>query len=322
MEPSKARDDRADILTLHLFGRFEAHYGKQRLDHLENAKARELLSFLLINDHRPHHREVLAGQLWADSTTAQSRKYLRQALWQLQSALRTATNSDHADILTIEPDWIRLNADAPIWADVIEFQKGFTATRELAGHELSSDKFEILRQSVDLYVSDLLDGWYQDWCQEERLRLQTMYVIMVDKLASYCEHHHLYELGIEYATRILHLDRAHERTHRRLIRMHHLSGDRTAALRQYERCRAALAQELGIKPSPTTQQLYAELATGLDSFDGRAQRSDRSDRLVEPNPLPSILRHLQQLQGLLNDLQHDVEHNIAIVERSLHEAAE
>ena len=40
---------------------------------------------------------------------------------------------------------------------------------------------------------------------------------------------------LAYGARILHCDRARERTHRRLMRLHFLAGDRTAALRQYPR---------------------------------------------------------------------------------------
>ena len=80
-----------------------------------------------------------------------------------------------------------------------------------------------------------------------------MYLAMLDKLICYCEAKRKFELGLLYGTLILRYDRAHERTHRRLMNLHYLSGDRTAALRQFERCAAALEEASGTprRPNPT-----------------------------------------------------------------------
>ena len=49
------------------------------------------------------------------------------------------------------------------------------------------------------------------------------------------------------------LDELSEELHRRVIRAHLDAGDRPAALRAYERCRAVLEEELGVSPSPETE---------------------------------------------------------------------
>jgi len=114
-------------------------------------------------------------------------------------------------------------------------------------------------------------------------------------------------MGIIYAGHILRLDRAHERTHRRLMRMHYLGGDRTAALRQYQRCLAALGEELGIRPSARTEALYARVAASDAALAPAAE-----DALPggETPLLTSIMEHLQQLQTLVGNLQHQVQDHI------------
>jgi hypothetical protein len=67
-----------------------------------------------------------------------------------------------------------------------------------------------------------------------------MYLVMLDKLMWYCELQKEYETGILCGMRIMCYDRARERTHRRLMRLHCLNSDRTGALRQFEQCAAAL----------------------------------------------------------------------------------
>ena len=61
--------------------------------------------------------------------------------------------------------------------------------------------------------------------------------------------------AIETAARWVAHDPWNENAHRRLIQLHLAAGDRTAALRAYDSCRATLAAELHITPSPETETL-------------------------------------------------------------------
>ena len=54
--------------------------------------------------------------------------------------------------------------------------------------------------------------------------------------------------GLAYGMRVLQIDHARERTHRQIMRLQYQAGDRTAALRQYLRCRLALSEELALNP--------------------------------------------------------------------------
>jgi len=150
----------------------------------------------------------------------------------------------------------------------------------------------------------------------ERERLQAMYLAMLHKLMSYCETRADYVSGLQYGARALRYDRAHERTHRHLMRMLYLQGDRTAALRQYERCVSALKEELDVSPTERTRALYQRI---------RAERSARSRvaseqttaREPERALLPHMLERLKQMQTLLNQLPHPVQQEIHSVEHRL-----
>jgi DNA-binding SARP family transcriptional activator len=131
--------------------------------------------------------------------------------------------------------------------------------RDVLGQDLSSDQVQLLHEAVELYSGELLTGWYQDWCLLERERLQAMYLAMLDKLMIYCMVHHQYESGVEYGIRILRIDYAREKTHQRLMRLFYLSGDRTSALRQFERCAEILMRELKVKPTKSTILLYEQI---------------------------------------------------------------
>jgi DNA-binding SARP family transcriptional activator len=147
-----------------------------------------------------------------------------------------------------------------------------------------------------------------------------MYLAMLDKLMSYCEVHHDYETGLLYGTRIMCYDRARERTHRRMMRLYYLLGDRAEALRQYERCAAALEEELGIHPSKSTTAIYRQIqADQLDEPTSTLTPVDVDTSPEIPTPqLLEVLSHLSHLQRSLTDLQNEVEQSIQMVELTLH----
>jgi len=113
-------------------------------------------------------------------------------------------------------------------------------------------------------------------------------------------------------------DRARERTHRRMMRLYYLLGDRAEALRQYERCATTLEEELGIHPSKSTIAIYRQIqADQLDEPILAPIEADTSPELPAP-PLLEILSHLSHLQRSLVDLQNEVQQSIQMVELALH----
>lgn len=159
-------------------------------------------------------------------------------------------------------------------------------------------------------TGELLEGWYQDWCLFERERFQYMFLGMLDKLMGYCEGLRAYEEGIAYGMQILRRDQAREHTHRRLMRLHFLSGNRTEALRQFHRCAAILMDELGVQPADETHQLYQQIQ------ENRLDLSPSQVRGAGPNPSRSLLAldGLKAVQTELLSLQRRLRQEIELVE--------
>ena len=300
-------------LNIRLFGKFAAELDGRRITGLDSGKLQELFCYLLLNRRRPHSREVLATLLWGDSPTAQSKKYLRQALWQLQNLLALSERKLNRRLLVIDADWVNVNAEADYWFDVREFERSFGEAQGTRGQHFEPDTADRIAKAVDLYRGELLEGCYDDWCLVERERLQNMYLMMLDKLMAYSEAAEHFEAGIVYGARILSCDRAREHTHRRLMRIYYLAGDRTSALRQYDRCVAALNDELGVKPARKTSQLFDQI------------RSDRLEAVYPPSafgdsqgaPISQIreaLGRLRQVKTALVDFHRQIKHDIQALE--------
>src|SRR5215203_4046952 len=107
-----------------LFGRLRLRAEGQDILGLDGAKVQELLCYLLLHHDRPHPREVLAGLLWGERPNEMARKYLRQAIWQLQSALQ-GNGEMAANLLRVETDSVTLVARDGFWLDVIDFERAF-----------------------------------------------------------------------------------------------------------------------------------------------------------------------------------------------------
>jgi DNA-binding SARP family transcriptional activator len=300
-------------LRIQLLGKFRLQLEAtgELVTGFESSKVQELFAYLLLHRSRPHTREALASLLWSESAADQGRKYLRQTLWHLQSALDPYADPDTPRLLYVQPEWVSLNPEAGIWLDTAEFEQLAVRVQGVRGAELDADGARAARCAVQMYGADLLDGWYQDWCLGERERYQNLYLGLLDKLMQSCEASCLYEEGIQFGHRLLEFDRAREHAHRGIMRMLYLAGDRTAALRQYARCVSALDEELGVRPDRRTDALHEQI------------RSDqlelaRSTSESEVDTLSEIAGRLRQFQMLLTDLQSGLQHDVQRVERAIH----
>jgi DNA-binding SARP family transcriptional activator len=187
-------------------------------------------------------------------------KHLRQALWQLHSAV----SRDDDRLFEITPWYVALRSGSDLWLDITEFERVFERVRRPASQHLGGEEAAAVDRAIALYRGDLLDGFDSDWCIVEREWFQSAYLSMLDRLMGYREITGEYEIGIDYGERILRVDRAREYTHRRLMCLHALLGNRTGALRQYVRCVAALNEELDVLPARSTVLLWEQVRAGVE----------------------------------------------------------
>lgn len=306
-----------DALRVRLFGNLQIECGGEVLTDLYPRKLQELFCYLLLYHDRAHPRETLASLLWGNSSTAQSKKYLRQALWQFQSVMTSCNGSRNPHVLLVDSDMIRLNPQADLWLDVAVFERAIARTRGTSGAALDAREAQALCDAADLYQGDLLEGWFQDWCLFERERLQNMYLTLLDVVMDYCEAHDEYEAGIDYGVRVLRHDQARERTHRRLMRLYYLSGDRTAALRQYDWCVRSLRQELAVKPAARTVTLYEQIRTEQFPSPAELPSTDSIAYQAPNSQWPEVIDQLRRLQRILTDVQEELRRAIGAAESAL-----
>jgi DNA-binding SARP family transcriptional activator len=294
-------------------GRFGIQRDGQSLERLVPPKSQELLSYLVLNRKQSHSRDALAELLWEDQPADRSRKYLRQALWRLQSSLAADGGAETAPLL-VDAGWIQFAPAAECWLDVEEFERVHMRVSRLAARDLSREDFRQIRRAVELYHGNFLEGCYQDWCLIERERYQRMYIMMLDKLVQYCEVHQAFDAGLAYTAEILRFDRAYERAHRQTMRLYQNAGDRSQALRQYDRCVDALREELGVAPSERTTQLYEQIRSDHFETPGFINSAEGS---ADGAGLQGMLDQLHSYAEILDQMRDQVHRDIVSIESRL-----
>lgn len=242
-------------------------------------KVQALLVYLAVESGRTHRRIVLAELLWPEQDELAARHSLSQALF----SLRRTINDDLAQSLLLTTrDTVRFNSNGSIVIDIVTFQRLL--------HGDAESRLQRLAQASDLYRGEFLAGLsigdsssFEEWLALTREQLRNQASEVLRALTEP-------ESGVfdptersEYARRWLTLDPWHEEAHRRLMRSLAQSGQRTAALAQFEQCRRILASELGIEPEPATLELFEELKRGDAPTTAIPVRSPLRKRL----PLPA-----------------------------------
>lgn len=257
------------LLKLYMLGpfRFEGVKGSMSLP---ARKAQSLLAYLILHPGE-HPRETLAAMFWGDSTDVQARDSLRTAIKQLRQHLSP-------DLLLADRETVQLNPAFPLWADAREFEKQVTTAPQSA---------------IVLYRGDFLAGLYDEWILHERGRLRDLYIDTLLRLAHDARVRGECAQTIELAKQVLALDSANEYAHQHLIFCYHASGDRAAALKQYEACVNELRDELGVTPLPETTELYEEIKRAVTAPFARQKRLSNL-----PTPLTSFVGRERELEEI------------------------
>ena len=222
-------------------------------------KAQDLLTMMLIAPERSVLREAAAEALWPETPSETSKKAMRQALWQVHHATDDGIDGPRRLVLS-DGDALRINPERRLWVDVAVFVEAVRTAQGAGPRALVAAELERCARAADLYRGPLHAGCYDEWCLIPRARLEDRCLTLLDILSSEHEARGDVDGAITWTQRLLEIEPAHERSHRRLMRLYYRTGDRTRALRQLHQCRWVLEHELGVRPDARTEALGAAIS--------------------------------------------------------------
>lgn len=119
----------------------------------------------------------------------------------------------------------------------------------------------------DLEFDDLPE--LADWVRSARAQWRERREAAMSAAAAQCEASGAIVRGLVYATRLIESNPLSEHAQRRLMRLHYMRGDCSAAVAAFEHFEQRLKDELGSRPSAETIELLATIERGAASLPAR-----------------------------------------------------
>ncbi len=195
----------------------------------------------------PVAADHVASLLWPDVDAHKADTNLRQRLFRLRRECAAAV-VDTGSLLQLAAD-----VDTDLRAGLARIDADPQAARdELLG---------------DLEFDDLPD--LAGWLRTARSRWHEQRNAALAAAAAQFESDGAIARGLVYAERLAEADPLSEHAQRRLMRLHYLRGDCSAAIAGFERFEQRLKDELGARPSAETIELLATIERGAASLPAR-----------------------------------------------------
>lgn len=290
-------------LEFYLLGRLTICIGGIPVTILSSAKARALLAYLSAI-RRPVPRSVMAGLLWSDLPEEDARRNLRVEIQKIRQHLSGFLEFSHQE----------LALNDRCWADVDEFES-------IMGRQSTHLGLSELEAALDLYRGEFLQDFsvrsaplFEEWLLLERERYRQSAIQLMDSLIETYIQSGKHDSGIQVAKRMIAIDPWREKSHRILMRLLSLKGDREAALAQYELLRRILSQELATEPSAETNELYQRIR--IASLEAPAPVTPEPVQPIHhnlPAPTTGFVGREIELEQIISLLKHGESRLITLV---------
>ena len=277
-------------LRVRLLGGFEVAVGDCVIPDAawRTQKARSLFKIVCLAPAHRLHREQVLVLLWPRLEPKAAANNLRTTLHDARRAFGSAPMVfGAASPLRLIGNTLALDPVTDLWIDVGAF--------ELAAAEANRARTPVaFRAAIELYRGDLLpEDRYEDWAASRRDSLRESFISLLVELARLYEGLQKPE-AIDLLQRVVGLEPAHERANVDLMRLYAFTGQRSQALRQFERLRKALRDELDVEPEPQSEQLYGailagQFAMGVQSSDETSPPPPSAPANNLPSPVTSFV---------------------------------
>ncbi|MFE6485521.1 BTAD domain-containing putative transcriptional regulator [Streptomyces sp. NPDC057757] len=272
-------------ICFNLLGAMTAHQGDRQI-RLGPAKQQCVLAALLIDANRVIPLDALLDRVWHENLPPTGRAVLYSYVARLRRLLPSAgQGAEEADAPAIVRSSGGYMARVyPSQVDLHRFRSLVVSARACASDAVAAGAR--YRAALALWRGEPLLGLTGPWVEavRESLAAERTAVLMECHAAELRAGRHVVLLPeLENVAKSRPYD---EVSLRNLMTALHRSGRSAEAVARYDRTRRLLSEELGIDPSPATQELYQELlrATDTHGLDGPGGTASR-EPAVRPRPV-------------------------------------
>jgi SARP family transcriptional regulator, regulator of embCAB operon len=252
-----------ETIRVYLAGKVAIESGDRVIDEaaLPGLQGRVVLAMLAAERERSLSHDELAEELWVEAPPAAWESGLKALISKVRTALaqvgldgQAITGAFRLYQLKLPPGtWIDLEAaaDALHRAETFARKERFD---EAAGWALGARA---------IATRPFLEGANGPWVERRRAWLHDVYLRSLEVLAEVWIARGDPVLAVADTEEALRSEPFRESLSRLLMRAHAAAGNRAEALKVYERCAGLFVDELGVGPSPETEELYLEILRSM-----------------------------------------------------------
>lgn len=222
------------------------------------SKALHILCYLGSRRNHRAPKEMLIEVFWSEADEETVAKNFHPTISHMRKALNSGQVVKKDFVLYREGAYL-LNPQYRYRIDTVEFERLLSEAREarrIGNVEVSA---ELLADAIKLYRGDFLEEFYYNWIEELQSYYRDLYLDALKELIGYHADREDCELVNRYGQMLLSRDPYQEEVHCRVMEAYVRSGNRAAAIEQFDGLRRMLRQELGVDPLPATIAKYESL---------------------------------------------------------------
>lgn len=226
-------------------------------------KTAQLFKYLVVA-YRPVPVVTLLQEFWLHFPETAARHNLAVTLYNLRRVLEPELGPRQESLyIQAQGEFLQLNWDQVAFYDAGEFLRRRRQGLNFLHQGLLSEAVHAFTSAAELYREDFLaDAASETWILDERDRLRTAYLDVLEHLGDALIKLGCYGQAYSYAERLVQLDPCVEEGHRMLMQIFLASGHRSRAIAQYRECREILKRQQGVNPGPQTEELYHRIVGG------------------------------------------------------------
>jgi DNA-binding SARP family transcriptional activator len=247
-------------LRIHLAGTMCLERGEVLVpeSHLPGRQGRLAFAMLAAERERPVSTEELADELWNGDPPTAWEVALRAIMSKLRGILGEA-GLDGREALAHAFGCYQLRLPPDAWVDLEAAADAVHRAESALGAGDRSDAMGWSLVANAIARQGFLPGEDGAWASRRRRELQDVRVRALECRARVQMDHGFPPAAVPDLELVLDLEPFRETAYRLLMRAHVEAGNPAEALRAFERCRARLADELGVDPSAETQALHLDI---------------------------------------------------------------
>ncbi|RDW20193.1 transcriptional regulator [Oceanobacillus arenosus] len=244
-------------MIIHTLGQFNVWIGTDQIEpqQWQREKAKELFELFLTNRNKLLAREEIFHSLWPEQDENAANKNFKVALNALYKAIEPQRKAREESFFILRKGGsYGLNPNAGFELDSMQFEE---LIANGSGEKDSQRAKELLEKGLKLYKGDYLaDLRFVSWCTQERERLQLIFLRGAEKLAQVAVRLEDFNLSMHWCEQILSIDNTWEEAYRLIMYYYYQNNNRPQAIKWYAKCSDVLAEELGVEPMESTEEMY------------------------------------------------------------------